>query len=94
MNLHYNLLDLKSSASQAIEKHCNEIQWLNIFQYAFCKKFRTSENHKHWLDAAKDKYDSKLVEDIKVLLRVFALYLPLPILWTLFQQKVRLMTIS
>ena len=62
------------------------------FQYALCKKFPTSEEHHHWLDAAKEKYDSKLVEDIKVLLRVFVLYLPLPIFWALFKQQVRIPT--
>ena len=38
--------------------------------------------------AAKEKYDSKLVEDIKILIRVFVLYLPLPVFWALFKQQV------
>jgi solute carrier family 15 oligopeptide transporter 1 len=59
-----------------------------FFQFAFRKKFGGKEKHTHWLDAAKEKYDSKLVEDIKILLKVFVLYLPLPVFWALFKQQV------
>jgi len=40
----------------------------------------------HWMDAAKLKYDSTLVEDVKCLLRVLVLYIPLPIFWALYDQ--------
>ena len=40
----------------------------------------------HWLDAAKSKYDSQLVEDTKCVLRVLVLYLPVPVWWALFDQ--------
>jgi len=40
----------------------------------------------HWMDSAKDKYDSKLVEDVKCMLRVLVLYIPLPIFWALYDQ--------
>jgi len=40
----------------------------------------------HWMDSAKDKYDSQLVEDVKCLLRVLVLYIPLPIFWALYDQ--------
>jgi len=40
----------------------------------------------HWMDAAKLKYDSQLVEDVKCLLRVLILYIPLPIFWALYDQ--------
>jgi len=40
----------------------------------------------HWMDIAKDKYDSQLVEDVKCLLRVLLLYIPLPIFWALYDQ--------
>lgn len=43
--------------------------------------------HDHWLDCAKDKYDPILVDDTKVLLRIFLLYLPLPFFWALFDQQ-------
>lgn len=45
------------------------------------------EKKDHWLDHAKGKYDSKLIEDTKILLRVLLLYLPLPVFWALFDQQ-------
>jgi len=44
------------------------------------------ENTNHWLDLAKEKYDGHLVEDVKMLLRVLVLYIPLPVWWALFDQ--------
>ncbi|KAM7348691.1 peptide transporter family 1 isoform 2-T2 [Cochliomyia hominivorax] len=41
----------------------------------------------HWLDYADKKYDKQLIEDVKVLMRVLVLYLPLPIFWALFDQQ-------
>ncbi|KAK1167850.1 solute carrier family 15 member 1-like [Acipenser oxyrinchus oxyrinchus] len=41
----------------------------------------------HWMDWASDKYDKRLVAQIKMVLRVLFLYLPLPMFWTLFDQQ-------
>ncbi|XP_011187897.2 peptide transporter family 1 isoform X2 [Zeugodacus cucurbitae] len=41
----------------------------------------------HWLDYADKKYDRQLIEDVKVLMRVLVLYLPLPVFWALFDQQ-------
>lgn len=41
----------------------------------------------HWLDHAKYRYGEQLVEDVKVLLRILLLYVPLPIFWALFDQQ-------
>ncbi|KAI2800678.1 hypothetical protein BLOT_012066 [Blomia tropicalis] len=41
----------------------------------------------HWLDYADDKFDMKTISDVKVLLRVLLLYLPLPIFWALYDQQ-------
>jgi len=40
----------------------------------------------HWMDLAKDKYEPQLVEDVKCVLRVLVLYLPLPVWWALYDQ--------
>lgn len=40
----------------------------------------------HWLDLAKDRYESRLVEDVKCVCRVLLMYLPLPVWWALFDQ--------
>lgn len=42
---------------------------------------------KHWLDYAEAKYGKKLVEDVKKLLKILVLYLPLPIFWALYDQQ-------
>ncbi|XP_022110744.1 solute carrier family 15 member 1-like isoform X2 [Acanthaster planci] len=41
----------------------------------------------HWMDWADDKYDSKLITDIKDLYHVLKMFLPLPIFWSLFDQQ-------
>jgi solute carrier family 15 oligopeptide transporter 1 len=48
------------------------------------------KDREHWLDTAKEKYDSRLVEEVKILLRVLLLFLPLPLFWALFKQQARL----
>lgn len=40
----------------------------------------------HWLDYAEDKYGEKLVEDIKLVLRVFFMFIPIPLYWALIEQ--------
>ena len=41
----------------------------------------------HWLDYADDRYDQKTIKDVKALMSVLLLYLPLPIFWSLFDQQ-------
>ena len=41
---------------------------------------------KHWMDVSKDEYGEELVEDVKSLLGVLLLYIPVPIWWALFDQ--------
>ena len=50
------------------------------------KKRINGERADHWLDNAKDEYEPQLVEDVKCVLRVLVLYLPLPVWWALFDQ--------
>ncbi|KAG0728410.1 Solute carrier family 15 member 1 [Chionoecetes opilio] len=51
------------------------------------KKWKSKEKKKHWLDHAKDKYGDDLVADVKVLLKILLLYIPLPFFWALFDQQ-------
>ncbi|KAM3968972.1 peptide transporter family 1 isoform 2-T2 [Aphomia sociella] len=55
--------------------------------HAICKSFKSKEKREHWLDHADDKYDAGLIEDIKSLLRVLVLFIPLPVFWALFDQQ-------
>ncbi|RVE57946.1 hypothetical protein OJAV_G00204410 [Oryzias javanicus] len=41
----------------------------------------------HWMDWAEEKYDRLLIAQIKMVLKVLFLYIPLPMFWTLFDQK-------
>ncbi|CAI5519047.1 unnamed protein product [Closterium sp. Naga37s-1] len=41
----------------------------------------------HWLDPAKGAHGDEAVEDVKLLLRVLALFAPVPIFWSLFDQQ-------
>uniref|UniRef100_A0A8C3G7N8 Solute carrier family 15 member 1 n=2 Tax=Cyclopterus lumpus TaxID=8103 RepID=A0A8C3G7N8_CYCLU len=42
---------------------------------------------KHWMDWAEEKYAKLLIAQIKMVLKVLFLYIPLPMFWTLFDQK-------
>nr|XP_042898647.1 solute carrier family 15 member 1-like [Parasteatoda tepidariorum] len=44
------------------------------------------EKKAHWLDYAEDKYEKSLISDIKILLHILVLFIPLPIFWALFDQ--------
>ncbi len=48
------------------------------------------EKHEHWIDFAGDKFDRQLIQDIKQVLRVLLLYVPIPVFWALFDQQVRI----
>jgi len=50
------------------------------------KKKCGGETAAHWMDLAKDEYDPQMVEDTKAALRVFVLFIPLPVFWALFDQ--------
>ncbi|KAJ8012718.1 hypothetical protein DPEC_G00045800 [Dallia pectoralis] len=52
-------------------------------------KHRSSAHPKrtHWMDWAEEKYDKLLIAQIKMVLKVLFLYIPLPMFWTLFDQK-------
>jgi len=54
--------------------------------YALKRRITSGSEREHWLDYAKEKYDNGIVEDVKCLLRVLWMYLPLPMFWALFDQ--------
>ncbi|XP_035702248.1 solute carrier family 15 member 2 isoform X2 [Folsomia candida] len=47
----------------------------------------TGDKREHFLDYADDKFDKKLLNDVKALLRILFLYIPLPAYWSLFDQQ-------
>ena len=60
----------------------------SYFQYALKRRVTSGSQREHWMDYAKEKYDSGVVEDVKCLLKVLWMYLPLPMFWALFDQLV------
>ncbi|XP_063240870.1 peptide transporter family 1-like [Bacillus rossius redtenbacheri] len=57
-------------------------------QYALWKKFHSKHREKtHWLNYASRKYDSRLIEDMKVMFSIMLVFVPLPIFWSLFDQQ-------
>lgn len=48
---------------------------------------KTYPKREHWMDWADEKYDKLLIAQIKMVLKVLFLYIPLPMFWTLFDQK-------
>ncbi|XP_069009993.1 solute carrier family 15 member 1 [Embiotoca jacksoni] len=50
-------------------------------------RHRGDPGKQHWMDWADEKYDKLLIAQIKMVLKVLFLYIPLPMFWTLFDQK-------
>ncbi|XP_058830098.1 peptide transporter family 1-like [Topomyia yanbarensis] len=50
-------------------------------------KERDSNPRSHWLDYAEAKYGKRVVSDIKSLMKILILYIPLPVFWALFDQQ-------
>lgn len=68
------------------------IRVFRIIGHAIYNKFsnsRPARVHRcsHWLDNATDQYEQKEIDDIKLLLRVLKMYIPLPVFWALFHQQ-------
>ncbi len=52
------------------------------------RKKAPSAPRRHWMDAAvSGGFDPKLVEDVKVLLKILYLFIPMPVFWALFDQQ-------
>ncbi|OWA50573.1 Solute carrier family 15 member 2 [Hypsibius exemplaris] len=75
----------KSDSYEVSEKRTSTESWLKSLRNFFRKS--PKENTRHWLDSASDKYDLALINDIKQLLRVLVMFLPIPMFWALFDQQ-------
>ncbi|XP_008821807.1 solute carrier family 15 member 1 [Nannospalax galili] len=53
----------------------------------FRHRSKTFPKREHWLDWAKEKYDERLISQIKMVTKVLFLYIPLPMFWALFDQQ-------
>ncbi|NXA24043.1 S15A1 protein, partial [Ibidorhyncha struthersii] len=53
----------------------------------FRHRSKAFPKREHWLDWASEKYDKRLIAQIKMVLKVLFLYIPLPMFWALFDQQ-------
>ncbi|CAG0881274.1 unnamed protein product [Cyprideis torosa] len=55
------------------------------------KMFGKKKEVTHWIDYADaTRFDEKLVKDVKAVLRVLYMYIPVPIFWALFDQQLKI----
>ncbi|XP_040004174.1 solute carrier family 15 member 2 isoform X2 [Xiphias gladius] len=62
----------------------------NCIGFAIKNRWKSSNyipKKKHWLDWAEEKYSKRLIQEIKMVLRVLVLFIPLPMFWALFDQQ-------
>ncbi|XP_071552704.1 solute carrier family 15 member 1 isoform X2 [Panulirus ornatus] len=59
----------------------------SCIMHALQQKVRSNQEKEHWLDYADDKFEKQLILDVKVLLKILLLYIPLPFFWALFDQQ-------
>jgi solute carrier family 15 (oligopeptide transporter), member 1 len=58
------------------------------FKNAITEKSAQSQRQvQHWLDYAEPKFGMKMVSDVKSVLKILLLFVPLPLFWALFDQQ-------
>ncbi|RZF40266.1 hypothetical protein LSTR_LSTR014420 [Laodelphax striatellus] len=55
--------------------------------FALQKKLTSNEKKEHWLDHAKSKYNTRLVDDCKIVMSIILLFSPTILFWSLFEQQ-------
>uniref|UniRef100_A0A8C1RRZ9 Solute carrier family 15 member 1 n=1 Tax=Cyprinus carpio TaxID=7962 RepID=A0A8C1RRZ9_CYPCA len=67
------------------------LQVMKCIGFAIRNRFNhRSKQHpkrEHWMDWAEEKYDKLLIAQVKMVLKVLFLYIPLPMFWALFDQQ-------
>jgi len=88
------ILFLTGTKSYKIEKPKSGnifVETARCISFAFVKKFQSfgdkNSSRDHWLDYSMDKFGAKMVNDVKSLCKVFVVFLPMPIFWSLYDQQ-------
>lgn len=67
------------------------LQVMKCIGYAIKNRFKHRSKQypkrEHWMDWAEEKYDKLLIAQVKMVLKVLFLYIPLPMFWALFDQQ-------
>uniref|UniRef100_A0A3B4CHK9 Solute carrier family 15 member 1b n=1 Tax=Pygocentrus nattereri TaxID=42514 RepID=A0A3B4CHK9_PYGNA len=79
--------------TKAAPKHNVMLQVCKCIGFAIKNRFKHRSSaypkREHWMDWANEKYDKLLIAQVKMVLKVLFLYIPLPMFWALFDQQVR-----
>uniref|UniRef100_A0AAR2L4N0 Solute carrier family 15 member 1 n=1 Tax=Pygocentrus nattereri TaxID=42514 RepID=A0AAR2L4N0_PYGNA len=80
-----------SMYTKAAPKHNVMLQVCKCIGFAIKNRFKHRSSaypkREHWMDWANEKYDKLLIAQVKMVLKVLFLYIPLPMFWALFDQK-------
>lgn len=67
------------------------VKVFKCISFAISNRYRNRSKsipkREHWMDWAKEKYDDLLIAQIKMVVKVLFLYIPLPMFWALFDQQ-------
>ncbi|KAF6738032.1 Solute carrier family 15 member 1 [Oryzias melastigma] len=67
------------------------VKFCKCIGFAIKNRFRHRSSQypkrEHWMDWADEKYDKLLIAQVKMVLKVLFLYIPLPMFWALFDQQ-------
>ncbi|XP_075706391.1 solute carrier family 15 member 1 [Rhinoderma darwinii] len=67
------------------------VQVFKCISFAIKNRYRNRSKsipkREHWMDWANEKYDELLIAQVKMVLKVLFLYIPLPMFWALFDQQ-------
>lgn len=98
----YEIKSTWSARTKSISSSCSSINNASYVSRNTQKTdgggLRNNSNQKtntnHWLYLASDKFDSKLIEDFKIVLGILLLFLPIPVFYTLHDQQGSLWTLQ
>uniref|UniRef100_A0AAR2JVV9 Solute carrier family 15 member 1 n=1 Tax=Pygocentrus nattereri TaxID=42514 RepID=A0AAR2JVV9_PYGNA len=80
-----------SMYTKAAPKHNVMLQVCKCIGFAIKNRFKHRSSaypkREHWMDWANEKYDKLLIAQVKMVLKVLFLYIPLPMFWALFDQQ-------
>ncbi|XP_012860531.1 solute carrier family 15 member 1 [Echinops telfairi] len=75
------------AALMAVSLILNSINLQFAIKNRFRHRSKKFPKREHWLDWATEKYDNRLISQIKMVTKVMFLYIPLPMFWALFDQQ-------
>ncbi len=64
-----------------------------VFRTAIKEKYKKRNNEQrlnHWIDYAAPLYDSKLITEVKSLLSVLSIFVPISLFWMIYDQQGKL----